>query len=217
MSDIAAGERAKRLNDYIDLYWMHFWDPNTPIDETMRALDDLVRAGKVRYIGVSDTPAWKVAQAQTAGAIPRLVAVRRTADRVFADRADGRRRARADGAGTRAGHHAVVAAAWRRAVGQVHARQRRGGEARIAAIASTAFLTERNLTHHRRADARSPASWDTSPASVALAWVQVASRRRRQRSSARAGSISSIRISRRSTSRCGTPTSRLSMRYRSRR
>ncbi|MBY0495767.1 MAG: aldo/keto reductase [Cyanobacteria bacterium] len=49
--------------DYIDLYWMHFWDPNTPIDETMRALDDLVRAGKVRYIGVSDTPAWKVTQA----------------------------------------------------------------------------------------------------------------------------------------------------------
>jgi aryl-alcohol dehydrogenase-like predicted oxidoreductase len=50
--------------DYIDLYWMHFWDPNTPIDETMRALDDLVRAGKVRYIGVSDTPAWRVTQGQ---------------------------------------------------------------------------------------------------------------------------------------------------------
>jgi aryl-alcohol dehydrogenase-like predicted oxidoreductase len=50
--------------DYIDLYWMHFWDPNTPIDETMRALDDLVRAGKVRYIGASDTPAWKVTQGQ---------------------------------------------------------------------------------------------------------------------------------------------------------
>jgi aryl-alcohol dehydrogenase-like predicted oxidoreductase len=50
--------------DYIDLYWMHFWDPHTPIDETMRALDDLVRAGKVRYIGASDTPAWKVTQAQ---------------------------------------------------------------------------------------------------------------------------------------------------------
>jgi aryl-alcohol dehydrogenase-like predicted oxidoreductase len=43
---------------------MHFWDPFTPIDETLRALDDLVRAGKVRYIGASDTPAWKVAQAQ---------------------------------------------------------------------------------------------------------------------------------------------------------
>lgn len=50
--------------DYIDLYWMHFWDGLTPIDETMRALDDLVSAGKVRYIGFSDTPAWKCAQAQ---------------------------------------------------------------------------------------------------------------------------------------------------------
>ncbi len=50
--------------DYIDLLWMHFWDQHTPIDETMRALDDLVRAGKVRYVGFSDTPAWKCAQAQ---------------------------------------------------------------------------------------------------------------------------------------------------------
>jgi aryl-alcohol dehydrogenase-like predicted oxidoreductase len=49
--------------DYIDLYWLHNWDVNTPIDETMAALDDLVRTGKVRYIGVSDTPAWKVAEA----------------------------------------------------------------------------------------------------------------------------------------------------------
>jgi aryl-alcohol dehydrogenase-like predicted oxidoreductase len=51
--------------DYIDLYWMHCWDRFTPIEETMRALDDLVSAGKVRYIGFSDTPAWKVSQAQT--------------------------------------------------------------------------------------------------------------------------------------------------------
>jgi aryl-alcohol dehydrogenase-like predicted oxidoreductase len=50
--------------DYIDLYWMHAWDATTPIGETMRALDDLVTAGKVRYIGFSDTPAWKVAEAQ---------------------------------------------------------------------------------------------------------------------------------------------------------
>jgi aryl-alcohol dehydrogenase-like predicted oxidoreductase len=50
--------------DYIDLYWMHAWDRITPIEETMRTLDDLVRAGKVRYIGFSDTPAWKVTQAQ---------------------------------------------------------------------------------------------------------------------------------------------------------
>ena len=51
--------------DYIDLYWMHWWDAFTPIEETMQAMDDLVRAGKVRYIGFSDTPAWKCAQAQT--------------------------------------------------------------------------------------------------------------------------------------------------------
>jgi diketogulonate reductase-like aldo/keto reductase len=45
------------------LYWLHNWDVNTPIEETMAALEDLVRAGKVRYLGVSDTPAWKVAEA----------------------------------------------------------------------------------------------------------------------------------------------------------
>ncbi len=50
--------------DCIDLYWMHFHDPHTPMEETLRALDDLVRAGKVRYLGVSDTPAWQVAQGQ---------------------------------------------------------------------------------------------------------------------------------------------------------
>ena len=61
----ACEQSLRRLQtDYIDLYWMHFWDRFTPIDETMRALDDLVRAGKVRYIGFSDTPAWKVTEAQ---------------------------------------------------------------------------------------------------------------------------------------------------------
>lgn len=55
----------KRLQtDYIDLYWQHWLDPFTPVDETMRALDDLVSAGKVRYIGFSDTPAWVVTEAQ---------------------------------------------------------------------------------------------------------------------------------------------------------
>jgi aryl-alcohol dehydrogenase-like predicted oxidoreductase len=49
---------------YIDLYWMHAWDSSTPIEETMRALDDLVNSGKVRYIGFSDTPAWKCTEAQ---------------------------------------------------------------------------------------------------------------------------------------------------------
>jgi aryl-alcohol dehydrogenase-like predicted oxidoreductase len=56
----------KRLNtDYIDLYWVHAWDFLTPVGEVMRGLDDLVRAGKVLYVGISDTPAWVVAQANT--------------------------------------------------------------------------------------------------------------------------------------------------------
>jgi aryl-alcohol dehydrogenase-like predicted oxidoreductase len=49
--------------DHIDLYWVHMWDRHTPIDETLRALDDVVRAGKVLYLGISDTPAWVVARA----------------------------------------------------------------------------------------------------------------------------------------------------------
>jgi aryl-alcohol dehydrogenase-like predicted oxidoreductase len=60
----ACDNSLRRLQtDYIDLYWLHAWDVNTPIAETMAALDDLVRAGKVRYVGVSDTPAWKIAEA----------------------------------------------------------------------------------------------------------------------------------------------------------
>jgi aryl-alcohol dehydrogenase-like predicted oxidoreductase len=55
----------KRLKtDYIDLYQQHDYDPFTPIGETMRALDDLVRQGKVRYIGNSNFPAWRVAEAE---------------------------------------------------------------------------------------------------------------------------------------------------------
>jgi len=56
----------KRLNtDYIDLYWVHAWDFMTPVEEVLRALDDVVRQGKVLYIGISDTPAWVVSQANT--------------------------------------------------------------------------------------------------------------------------------------------------------
>jgi aryl-alcohol dehydrogenase-like predicted oxidoreductase len=64
-SIVAACEQSLRRlqTDYIDLYWLHNWDVHTPIEETMAALEDLVRGGKVRYLGVSDTPAWKVAEA----------------------------------------------------------------------------------------------------------------------------------------------------------
>jgi len=56
----------KRLQtDYIDLLWVHMWDFTTPVEEVMRGLDDLVSSGKVHYVGISDTPAWVVAQANT--------------------------------------------------------------------------------------------------------------------------------------------------------
>ena len=59
----AVEESLKRLKtDWIDLYYVHFNDPFTPIEETLRALDDLIRAGKVRYIGVSNSPAWRVVE-----------------------------------------------------------------------------------------------------------------------------------------------------------
>jgi aryl-alcohol dehydrogenase (NADP+) len=59
-------ETLRRLRtDYLDVYWLHNWDRSTPIEETMRTLDDLVQAGKIRYLGFSNTPAWVTAQAQT--------------------------------------------------------------------------------------------------------------------------------------------------------
>jgi len=56
----------KRLNtEYIDLLWVHIWDYMTPIEEVMRSLDDLIRSGKILYIGISDAPAWIVSRANT--------------------------------------------------------------------------------------------------------------------------------------------------------
>lgn len=56
----------RRLNtDHVDLLYLHMWDYSTPIEEVMRGLDDLARAGKILYAGLSDTPAWVTARAQT--------------------------------------------------------------------------------------------------------------------------------------------------------
>jgi aryl-alcohol dehydrogenase-like predicted oxidoreductase len=51
--------------DYLDLLWLHAWDPLTPVDEVLRATEDLVRSGKVLYLGAANTPAWTVARAVT--------------------------------------------------------------------------------------------------------------------------------------------------------
>ncbi|MGK5739258.1 aldo/keto reductase [Micromonospora sp. URMC 103] len=51
--------------DYVDIYWLHNFDPSTPVEETLKTLDDLVSDGKVRYVGFSDIPAWATAEAAT--------------------------------------------------------------------------------------------------------------------------------------------------------
>jgi aryl-alcohol dehydrogenase-like predicted oxidoreductase len=59
------GSLQRLQTDYIDLYYLHTWDRMTPVDEVMRAMDDAVRAGKIRYVGLSDVPAWYAGRAQT--------------------------------------------------------------------------------------------------------------------------------------------------------
>ena len=65
-SMFASVERSLRQlqTDYLDLLYVHLWDGMTPVEEILRGLDDLVRAGKVLYIGISDTPAWQVSRMQ---------------------------------------------------------------------------------------------------------------------------------------------------------
>lgn len=66
----------KRLQtDYIDLYQLHSYDPHTPIDETLEALDTVVRSGKARYVGVSNWPAYKIARALGRGEVRNLVRI----------------------------------------------------------------------------------------------------------------------------------------------
>jgi aryl-alcohol dehydrogenase-like predicted oxidoreductase len=59
------GSLRRLKTDYVDLYWMHAWDGVTPVEEVVRSLDDLVRAGKIRYAGFSDVPGWYLGRAQT--------------------------------------------------------------------------------------------------------------------------------------------------------
>ena len=56
----------RQLNtDYIDLLYLHVWDPTTPVEEILRGLDDLVRQGKILYVAMSNTPAWQISRMQT--------------------------------------------------------------------------------------------------------------------------------------------------------
>lgn len=72
------GSLRRLRTDYIDLYWMHAWDLVTPVEEVLQSFGDLVRAGKIRYFGFSDVPAWYTAKAAalaTAHSIPAPIAL----------------------------------------------------------------------------------------------------------------------------------------------
>jgi aryl-alcohol dehydrogenase-like predicted oxidoreductase len=63
------GSLRRLRTDYIDLYWLHAWDLVTPIEEVLQSLGDLVRAGKIRYFGFSNVPAWYATKAATLAAV----------------------------------------------------------------------------------------------------------------------------------------------------
>jgi len=161
----------KRLGtDYLDVYWVHIWDRLTPIEEMMRALDDVVRSGKVLYVGISDAPAWVVARANTmaedrgwtpfAAIQVQYSLIERTVERELLPMARDLD---------------VAVTAWA-ALGSgiltgKYNKDRSGGGGRIGTTGSSGMLTERNLAI--AAEVVSLAEEiGVSPSQVALAWVR---------------------------------------------
>jgi aryl-alcohol dehydrogenase-like predicted oxidoreductase len=169
----AAEASLKRLRtDYVDLYWLHIWDKVTPVEEVMRGFDDLVRQGKVLYVGVSDAPAWWIAQANTLAALRgwspfiglqiEYSLVERTVERELIPMA------KAFGLGL---------VAWSPLAGGVLSGKYNGdqpaGDARYATESMRAFLPSRER-QDRVVAALRKVSGQTgrSPAQVALAWLR---------------------------------------------
>jgi aryl-alcohol dehydrogenase-like predicted oxidoreductase len=162
--------------DYLDLLWVHAWDYTTPVAEVMRALDDLVTAGKVLHVALSDAPAWIASAANTLADLrgwSPLVALQveyslleRTADRELLPVADAFDLSVCAWAPMGAG---ILTGKYTRGATAVPSDSRR-------AAANQARLTERNLAIAREVDAVAD-QLGTSSARVALAWVRQRSRR----------------------------------------
>jgi aryl-alcohol dehydrogenase-like predicted oxidoreductase len=165
------GSLERLRTDYIDVYWVHVQDRFTPVEEVVRALDDLVAAGKVLYVGVSDTPAWQVSQAVTladlrgwtrfAGLQVPYSLVERAAERDLLPMAQSLD---------------LAVTAWSPLGDGVLSGKYGTGrplpdDTRIAGIGAGFRLSERNLLI---ADAvnQIAAEHDASPAQVAIAWVR---------------------------------------------
>lgn len=158
--------------DYVDVYWVHAWDFITPVDELMRALDDLVRAGKVLYVGVSDAPAWAVSRANILAELKgwstfvglqiQYSLVERTPERELLPMA-----AEMD----------LAITAWSPLGGGTLTGKYRKGQARPAGVRFSegswgdTFLTERNLDIAEELIAIAKEA-GRSPSQVALAWLR---------------------------------------------
>ena len=156
--------------DYLDLYWVHIWDVFTPVEEVVRALDDVVRAGKVLYVGISDTPAWIVAQAVTladlggwsrfAGLQVPYSLVERSVERELLAMAQALE---------------LTVTAWSPLgggllTGRYGSDRQRPGDTRVAALGQSS-LTDRNLAIADAVNAVA-AERGASSAQVAIAWVR---------------------------------------------
>ena len=158
----------KRLQtNYVDVLWVHAWDFTTPADEVMRGLDDLVRSGKVLYVGISDAPAWVVAQCNTLAELrgwSRFVGlqvqyslIERTVERELLPMADA---------------FGIATTAWAPLGGGVlTGKHTRGSGEPDTKRSNDERLTEKNLTIAREVDAIAD-SLDRSSAQVAVNWVR---------------------------------------------
>ncbi|MDA0565975.1 aldo/keto reductase [Streptomonospora sp. S1-112] len=161
-------ESLRRLRtDYIDLLWVHTWDEYTPIEETVRALDDAVRAGKVLYVGASNLPAWVVSRANTlaewrdwtpfSGVQVPYSLLRRDIERELLPMAEG--------------YQMSVAAYGALGAGVLSGKYTAPGGPPPGTRVDPASLTERD---HRaaRAVAEAAAELGATPTQVALAWIR---------------------------------------------
>jgi aryl-alcohol dehydrogenase-like predicted oxidoreductase len=168
MQSVEASLRRLRT-DSIDLLWVHAWDSVTPYEETMRGLDDLVRSGKVHYVGISDTPAWVVSAAQVLAELrgwANVVAIQveysllaRTVERDLLPMAQ---------------HYGMSVAAWAPLAGGVltgkYTRAVENDSLRQSGNADRGRTTESSLAVARAVD-RIADDLDVTSTQVAIAWV----------------------------------------------
>lgn len=169
MMQAVEGSLKRLQTDAIDLFWVHVYDENTPLEETMRALDDLVRMGKVHYVGISDTPAWVISAAHVMSELRSwlpIVAIQaeyslleRTAERDLLPMAR---------------HFDMAVTAWAPMAGGVltgkYTRNQKSDSLRRAGNEEKARTSEPNLAISRLVDEIADELGATS-AQVAIAWI----------------------------------------------